>query len=121
MHESTLARQLLQAVVEGAAQGRPGVDEPSSVQRVVAVRAWLAETEALDGDAIRFHFAAWAKGGIAEGAALELTLHHVQAQCEACGVVYEPEHHLTLCPHCDSTEARLLGKTGFGVESIDVE
>ena len=113
MHESSLARQLLAAVLKSLEQ-TPAV----SVHRV---RGWLAETEALDASAIDFHFAAFAKGTAAEGAQLQLRLEHTEAQCSKCGQVYKPEHHLTLCPKCGALEATLLGRTGLGIESIDVE
>lgn len=85
------------------------------------VRGWLAETEALDGQAVAFHFAALAKDTVAEGAELDLRLLHTEARCSACSHVYKPVHHLTLCPQCGGTEAKLLGATGLAIESMDVE
>jgi len=113
MHESSLSRQLLAAVLEHA--------DAAGVERVLRVRAWLAETESLDAGALDFHFRALARGTLAERAQLDLRLLHTQARCNACGEVYAPEHHLTLCPVCGATEATLLGETGLGIESIDVE
>ena len=113
MHESSLARQLLAAVLQRA--------ELAGAARVVRVRGWLAETEALDRSAIAFHFAGCAQGTPAENAGLELALIHTRARCNACGIEYPPEHHLTLCPGCGSTDAELLGPTGLCVESMDVE
>lgn len=111
MHESSLARQLLTAALDAASR--------ANARRVEVVRGGVAETEALDGAAIRFHFEALAKDTIAEGARLELQLVHTDAQCERCGLVYKPEHHLTLCPGCGSTDAVLLGSTGLSIDSID--
>ncbi len=111
MHESSLARQVLEAVVSRTPEAN----------RVRVIRGWLAETEALDRGAIEFHFGVLAQGTVAEGAKLELELIHTEARCLECGQVYKPEHHLTLCPECGSTEGELLGETGFGVDSIDVE
>jgi hydrogenase nickel incorporation protein HypA/HybF len=113
MHESSLARQLLTEVLRQASA--------SEAKRVLAVRGWLAETEALNRDAIEFHFGALAKGTAAESATLNLVLIHVAARCSACDKTYKPEHHLTLCPSCGSTDGELLGPTGFGLESIDVD
>ena len=113
MHESSLAKQILDAVLAVVP------DELGS--RLRSVRGWVAETEQLDADALELHFHAHARGTRAEGAELELRLTHVKARCLACGSVYAPEHHLTLCPDCGATEAALLGQTGLGIESIDVE
>ena len=109
MHESALARRLVEIVLERAGEAR-----------VLAVRGWVAETERLDPQALRFHFDAHARGTAAAGADLKLELIHVEVRCTACATRYQPEHHVTLCPECGSTEAELLGRTGFGVEAIDV-
>lgn len=110
MHESVLARQLVNAIVDRAPAG----------SRVTRVVGWLAETEALNGDSIRMHFERLAEGTPAQGAVLELELVHVRARCDACGHVYLPEHHLTLCPECGGVEGTLLDQTGLGIETMDV-
>ncbi len=113
MHESSLARQVLAAVLERATR--------EGATRVRVIRGWLAETEALSPDSVRFHFDLLAKGTPAEGAELTLDLRRVSARCEACALVYEPDHHLLLCPACSSTDGELLGRTGLGIDSMDVE
>ena len=113
MHESSLAKRILTVVLEKASA--------ASARRVRTVRGWIAETESLSPGALDFHFAAHARGTLAEGAQLDLRLVHLQAQCHACGLSYPPEHHLLLCPGCGSTDGRLLGRTGLGVDSVDVE
>ncbi|MCB9678939.1 MAG: hydrogenase maturation nickel metallochaperone HypA [Alphaproteobacteria bacterium] len=110
MHESVLAKQLVNAVVERVPPG----------SRVTRVRGWLAETEALDAGSIELHFGRLAAGTPAEGAALDLELVHVRARCEACGHVYLPEHHVTVCPACESLDATLLDRTGLGIDALDV-
>ncbi len=110
MHESVLARQLVNAVVKRVPAG----------SKATRITGWLAETEALDGDSIQLHFDHLAKGTTAEGATLDLTLTHVRAKCEGCGEVYLPEHHLTVCPSCGSLDGTLLDRTGLGIESLDV-
>jgi hydrogenase nickel incorporation protein HypA/HybF len=112
VHESSLGKQVLEAVLERALAAK--------ATRVVAVRGWVAETEHLHPDAIAFHFAAHAKGTPAEGAKLDLELRWVEARCNGCSKVYKPDHHVTLCPDCGSTEAELLGETGIAIESIEV-
>ena len=113
MHESTLARQILDAVLERASS--------AAAQRVRAVRGWIAETEALSPQSLDFHFSAHARGTPAEGARLELRLIHIEARCRACGTNYAPEHHLLLCPSCGSTDGEELGQTGLGIEALEVD
>ncbi|QRK05514.1 hydrogenase maturation nickel metallochaperone HypA [Archangium violaceum] len=113
MHESTLARQVLETVLQRA------VTEGAS--RVRVVRGWVAETGSLSAESLSFHFSAHARGTSAEGARLLLDLIHVVARCRACGDTYAPDYHLLLCPECGSTEGEALGETGLAVTSIEVE
>lgn len=112
MHESSLARGVLEAVLKAL---------PAEPVRVVSVHGKLAETEALSADSIAFHFGVLAKGTSAETARLDLELEHIRAKCHGCGAVYLPEHHLTLCPDCGGTEADLLGEPGLRVDRVEVE
>ncbi len=113
MHEAALARRLLSAVLRGAAD--------AAASRVRAARGWIAETETLSAESLTFHFAALARGTAADGARLELRLVHVEARCRACAAVYGPEHHVLLCPSCGSIDGELLGKTGIGLDELEVE
>jgi hydrogenase nickel incorporation protein HypA/HybF len=113
MHESSLARQILGAVLDRA--------QANGASRVRAIKGWVAETETLSADSLRFHFAAHARGTPAEGARLDLRLVHVEARCACCQRTYAPEHHLLLCPACGCAEGELLGPTGLGVDSMEVE
>jgi hydrogenase nickel incorporation protein HypA/HybF len=113
MHESSLARQILAAVLERAAR--------EQAVRIRAVRGWVAETESLSPQSLAFHFAAHARGTAADGAHLDLQLVRVEARCRTCARTYVPEHHLLLCPFCGGTDANLLGRTGIGIETLEVE
>jgi len=113
MHESSLGKEVLRVVLERAAG--------ENAKRISLVRGWIAETERLDPEAIAFHFAAHARGTPAEGARLDLAIQWVEADCAACGERYKPDHHLLLCPRCGSTDAKILGQTGLGLTSIEIE
>jgi hydrogenase nickel insertion protein HypA len=113
MHESSLGRDIVRAVVAKA------TDEGAT--RVRLVRGFVAETEWLNTEAIVFHFQAHARGTLAEGATLELATLWVEAICGDCGQRYRPDHHVLLCPQCGSTEAKLLGETGLRIDTIEVD
>jgi hydrogenase nickel incorporation protein HypA/HybF len=113
MHEAALARQLLSAVLSRAAD--------AGAARVRAARGWIAETETLSAESLAFHFGALARGTAADGARLELRLLHVEARCRGCAAVYRPEHHVLLCPGCGSADGELLGRTGLGLDELEVE
>ena len=85
------------------------------------VDGWVAETEKLSTESLRMHFDRHAHGTAAEAAALNLRLIHVEARCDACGQDYPPDHHLLVCPHCGHVGGKLLGPTGLGIESLEVE
>ncbi len=112
MHESALAKQILTVVLaEASAAG---------ARRVLRVRGWIAESEALSAEALAFHFSAHALGTPAAGAELAMRLQHVEARCRACDEVYAPEHHLLWCPRCGSEEGDLLSPTGMGIDAVEV-
>ena len=113
MHETSLARQLLAVVLDKA--------QEAQAQKIKEVHGWVAETEALSAESLSFHFAAYARGTLAEGAALHLETHHVPARCKSCLETYLPEHHLLLCPHCGGTDGELLRPTGIGLSAIEIE
>ena len=112
MHESSLARQILSAVLARTAR--------EGAIAVRSVRGWIAETEALSAESVVLHFGALAAGTAAEGARLELDVRRVDARCRACTTTYRPDHHLVMCPACGSTDGELLGDTGIGIDAIEI-
>jgi hydrogenase nickel insertion protein HypA len=112
MHEASLARQLLKVTLE--------VADRRGARKVAAVRGWIAESEPLAAESIEAHFRACASGTLADGARLELRLEHVSARCRQCGDVFLPLGHLLLCPKCGSGEAELTGRTGLGIDELEI-
>ena len=113
MHESSLGRDLARAVLARLPEGEP--------VRVLRVRGRVSETEALSPLALEFHFRAAAAGTPLEFAQLHLQIEHVSARCLDCGAVYLPEHHLTLCTACGSSNGVIEGETGLWIDEMDVE
>ena len=113
MHEASVARKLLSAVLERAATERAG--------RVIAVRGWVADAEQLSAESLARHFALNAASTIASGARIEVQVEAVSARCSKCAEIFRPDHHLMLCPRCGSSEASMLGRTGIGIDAIDIE
>lgn len=112
MHESSLAKQILTAVLDRAST--------AGVSHIRAVHGWVAETEHLSAESVAFHFGVQAQGTLAQGARLDLRLVHVPARCRSCGAEYAPEHHVLSCPACGSSDGEVLGRTGLGIDSIEV-
>lgn len=110
MHESTLARRILELATERAGGAA-----------VRAVHGRVAETETLSREALELHFRAYARGTAAAAAELRIELVHVEARCRGCGATYRPEHHVLICPRCGSTDGEELGVTGLWIETIEVD
>ena len=113
MHESSLAKQIVEmALARAAGHG---------ARAVRRVDGWVAETERLSPESLRLHFDRHAQGTAAERAALNVRVIHVAARCDGCGQEYPPEHHLLICPGCGHVGGKLLGRTGVGIEAVEVE
>jgi hydrogenase nickel incorporation protein HypA/HybF len=110
MHESSLAKKLVELVVAAAGGAT-----------VRVVRGRVAETETLSRDALELHFRAYARGTPAAEARLEVALVHVEARCRACGATYRPEHHVLLCDRCGSSDGEELAATGLWLEAIECD
>jgi hydrogenase nickel incorporation protein HypA/HybF len=113
VHESSLARRLVELAVERARE--------HGARAIRRVDAWVAETEALSKESLRLHFARFARGTTAEAATLDLRVAHVEAKCDACASSYAPDHHVLVCPTCGHVGGQLLGRTGVGIEALEVE
>ena len=113
MHESSVARRILALSLAAAERNGGG--------RIRSVRGRIAETEALSRASIELHFEACARDTAAAGAALVLSLEHVEARCRGCATVYVPDHHVLMCPRCGSTDGEELGATGLWIESVELE
>lgn len=113
MHESSLAKQMVEMALARASE--------NGAQVVRRVDGWVAETEKLSPESLRMHFQRHAEGTAAAEAALNLRLVHVGVKCDGCGEEYPPEHHLLVCPHCGHVGGKLLGRTGLGIEALEVE
>ena len=113
MHESSLARKILELSLAEAARAGG-----SSIR---VVRGRVAETETLSRESLELHFHGHAAGTPAAQARLEIELVHVEARCRACGASYRPEHHVLLCTRCGSTDGEALAATGLWIEAIEVD
>jgi hydrogenase nickel incorporation protein HypA/HybF len=94
MHEWGLARRLLRLV-----------EDEARARRLTRVRRVRVETGALDAaerDALCFNFETAARGGVAEGAELDIIEHPAKAVCPACLSEVMMTHHDQACPRCQA-------------------
>ena len=113
MHEASIARQILAMVLQQA--------EVAGATRVLAIHGRVAEDERLAAASIEVMFRGFARATVAQDATLHMQMRRVPAQCTGCSMVYEPEHHLLLCPACGSSRGTLLEPVGITIETLEVE
>ena len=113
MHELTLCRNILQIIDEQAAS-----DDFHRVKRVCLDVGILA---AVEPEAMRFGFEVASRGGIAEGARLEINTLPAQARCPACQRQAEVDSWLATCPHCGAAELVIGGGDELRIRELEVE
>lgn len=110
MHEASLAKRLLEGALERAPDGR-----------IVVIRGWIGDAEVVSSESLAFHFSVHARGTRAEGARVDIVVEQPVARCTECGHWYPHGHHVTLCPRCGGAQAEVQGRTGVGIDAIDVD
>lgn len=92
MHELSLCLSLIDLVAEQQA-----TNDFDRVKRVVVEVGALGH---VDCDALRFSFAAAARGSVAEGSELEIRKVPGEAFCTACDRSFEFNERAATCPTC---------------------
>ena len=109
MHELAVAEGMVEAIAERVPEGR--------VTRVVLEVGALS---CVEPEAVRFCFAACARGTVADGAALEIVEIPGRANCRTCGaggVAVDPR--IPLCG-CGSADLELVDGGQLRVRGVEV-
>jgi len=110
VHEAAIAQSLLEIVKEQALL--------HGARRVSRVRVRVGALSGVVPEALTFAFEAMSKGGIAEGAVLEVEEVPSRIRCEDCGV-FEGTPFL-VCPNCGKL-AELLSGRELEIISMEIE
>lgn len=113
MHELSLARELIEQVVDIAVR-----ETAVGIDRIVVAIGALAGIEC---DAFEWAFPFAAEGTLAEGADLAIEKVQARAICRACNTCFEPEILNMTCPACESPHTTLQGGREFLIRSMDLE
>lgn len=103
MHEISLVESLLSIVGEYAERER--------FQRVKVLRLSMGRFSHVVPDALRFAFEVRSKGGIAEGARIDIEILPAALYCFRCEGESEIESFDVVCPKCSGSEVILVRGT----------
>jgi hydrogenase nickel incorporation protein HypA/HybF len=103
---------LTQSVVDAVCEHAAG-------RRVHSVKLEVGALCAVVPDAMTFCFDLVAEGTVADGATLEVDLLPGEARCRRCGVSFELNDPILLCP-CGSADVEVLAGRDLRILSMEV-
>jgi hydrogenase nickel incorporation protein HypA/HybF len=112
MHEMSLAESMLQIVDETARK--------NGATKVTAVRLELGALSHVEADALRFCFDAVARGGLAEGAQLEIVTTPGRAWCMPCGDTVDLARLGDACPRCGGYQLQVTQGEEMRLKDIEI-
>lgn len=113
MHELAITQSILDIARKAA--------EEHGAARVTSVRIMLGEYSGVVPRCIQYYFDVLGRGTIAQGAVLDIHRLPVVILCHSCGQESRIDKRHIACPHCGSTDLKLLQGREFYIESLEVE
>jgi hydrogenase nickel incorporation protein HypA/HybF len=113
MHELPVTQSLLEIALRHAQQ--------SNAQRILGLNIVVGQLATIVDDSVQFYWDLIAQDTIAEGAQLNFRRIPPELQCQDCNRRYTPGPEDLACPHCHSTNVKIVSGQEFFLESIDVE
>ena len=113
MHEASL----MQSALELAAQAARSAGA-ARIRRIVLRVGPLA---CVDPAALRFAFEALREGTLAEDAVLQIDAPAARCFCHACGMDFEPQLPVFLCPSCGVVAQHAVAGAELELASLDLE
>ncbi len=113
MHEMSLAEGVIQLVEDTAKR--------ENAQRVKLVVLEIGKLSSVEPEALRFCFDVVTKGGIADGAQLEIVDVPGSGWCMPCAVTVPMTELYGSCPTCGSYQVQPTGGTEMRVKEIEIE
>jgi hydrogenase nickel incorporation protein HypA/HybF len=113
MHEMSLAEGILEIVEDAARIHNAG--------RVGAVWLEIGTLAQVERDALRFCFDAVTRGGVADGARLEIIDTPGVAWCMPCGDRVPVEAIGSACPRCGSYQLQVVAGNDLRVKEIAID
>jgi hydrogenase nickel incorporation protein HypA/HybF len=112
VHELSIAQSLLEIVEEEA--------RPYSGARVTWIKLRIGQLSAVVPDALRFAFEAITRGGIAEGAVLEIEEVPLRIRCHQCDKGFTVEDPFMVCPQCEGNDVEMVSGRELEIRSMEI-
>jgi len=113
VHEFAVAQSLLEIVEQEAL--------PYSGARVTGITLRIGQLSAVVPDALRFAFEAITRGGIAEGASLEIEEVPLRIRCHQCEEVFTVDDPFMVCPRCEGSDVEMVSGRELEIRSMEIE
>ena len=113
MHELAIAQSLLEIVEQEA--------RPYKGARVTRILLRIGKLSAVVPDALRFAFEAITRGGIAEGAVLEIEEVPLRIRCHQCEEVCTVDDPFMVCPHCEGSDVEMVSGRELEIRNMEIE
>jgi hydrogenase nickel incorporation protein HypA/HybF len=113
MHELGIAQSLLEIVEQEA--------RPYEGARVLRIQLRIGTLSTVVPDALRFAFDAITRGGMAEGAALEIEEVPLSIRCHACAEAFIVEDPFMVCPRCGAADVEMVSGRELEIRSMEIE
>jgi hydrogenase nickel incorporation protein HypA/HybF len=113
MHELGIAQSLLEIVEQEA--------RPYEGARVIRVWLRIGKLSTVVPDALRFAFDAVTRGGMAEGAVLEIEEVPLAIRCRACAETSIVEDPFMICPRCGAADVEMISGRELEIRSMEIE
>ena len=112
MHELAIAQSLLEIVEQEA--------RPYSGARVTWIKLRIGTLSAVVPDALRFAFEAITRGGIAEGAVLEIEEVPLKIRCHQCDKGFAVDDPFMVCPKCGGSDVEMVSGRELEIRSMEI-
>lgn len=113
MHEMSLAEGIVQIAQDAARR--------EGARRVKTVVVEIGRLSAVEPEALAFCFDAVTRGGVAEGARLELVAVDGAGWCMQCSAEVALQETYGACPRCGSAQVQLTRGTEMRVKELEIE
>lgn len=113
MHELSIAVQLVEQVIE--------VAEANQLPRVDGIELETGVLRQVIPEMMQTAFKEAASQTVAEGAVLTIRDVPAKAQCNRCGLTFEPEVDNFLCPECRFADVKVLQGNTIILKSVSCD